>query len=266
MVKCLAGERARIGHLSIDRVTLVEALDAIGDLVVARRGGTVFTPNVDHVVMAGDDPRFRRAYAAVDLSLADGMPVVWACRALGLPAPEKVSGSDLAPALMKLSEDRGWGVYLLGGADGTAQLASERLRRAHPRLRVVGTASPRVELGAPLLSGDAVVEAVRRAGPDIVLVGLGAPKQELWIREAAPALRPAVLLGVGASLDFLAGLARRAPPWMSAVGLEWAYRLVHEPTRLWRRYLLRDPRFVAIVLRQLLARRAALARAGELGP
>ena len=120
---------------------------------------------------------------------------------------------------------------------------------------MVGTASPRIDLDAPDARRREVIDDIRRAAPDLVIVGLGAPKQELWIDASAPLLRPAVLLGVGASIDFLAGAARRAPRWMSAAGLEWAYRLVHEPRRLWRRYLVRDPKFLVIVLGQLLAGR-----------
>jgi N-acetylglucosaminyldiphosphoundecaprenol N-acetyl-beta-D-mannosaminyltransferase len=246
--------RLQLGRLPVDRVTFAEALDAIAAMVERRRGGTVFTPNVDHVVLAGENERFRRAYAAVDLALADGAPVVWASRALGAPLPEKVSGSDLAPVLMKLAAERGFRVYLLGGAPGTAELAARRLRRAHPDLKIAGASSPRVDLGEPEAARASLVEEIRRAAPDLVLVGLGAPKQEIWIHETAAALRPAVLLGVGAAIDFLAGTGRRAPRWMSAAGLEWAYRLGREPRRLWRRYLVRDPRFIGIFAGALLAR------------
>jgi N-acetylglucosaminyldiphosphoundecaprenol N-acetyl-beta-D-mannosaminyltransferase len=102
-----------------------------------------------------------------------------------------------------------------------------------------------------------VVERIRAAKADLVLVALGAPKQELWIAEATPELRPAVLLGIGAAIDFIAGTAKRAPSWMSRSGLEWLYRLVQEPRRMWRRYLLRDPEFLVIVLRDLRASRRA---------
>lgn len=248
--------RIEIGNVPVDRVTFAEALDVIAEMVDRKRGGTVFTPNVDHVVMASEDDRFRDAYTNVDLSLADGMPVVWASKMLGVPVPEKVSGSDLAPALMTLAAARGYRVYLLGGAEGVAERAAERMTRMHDGLTVVGTASPRIDMGQPASARAAIVEAVKATNPDIVLVCLGAPKQELWIQEAAEALRPAVLLGVGASIDFLAGTARRAPRWMSSSGLEWLYRLGQEPRRLWRRYLVRDPKFAAIVMNQLLAGRA----------
>jgi N-acetylglucosaminyldiphosphoundecaprenol N-acetyl-beta-D-mannosaminyltransferase len=254
------GLRIHLGRVPVDRVTFAGALSAIAEMVERGRGGMVFTPNVDHVVMAGEDERLRRAYAAVDLSLADGMPVVWASRLLGSPLPAKVSGSDLVAPLMRLSEARGFRVYLLGGAPGTARLAALRLAAAHPALVIAGTASPRIDLGAPAAERTWIVEEIRRAAPDVVLVGLGAPKQEIWIHEVASALRPAVLLGVGAAIDFLAGTARRAPGWVSAAGLEWAYRLAREPRRLWRRYLVRDPRFLRIVLEGLLEARRGEAR------
>lgn len=256
----MRGRRFHLGQLAVDRVTFAGALDAIAGMVERRRGGMVFTPNVDHVVMAEEDAHFQIAYAAADLSLADGMPIVWASRLLGHPVPEKISGSDLAPRLMKLAEARGFRVYLLGGAEGVAELAARKLQTIHPRLAIAGTASPRIDLSEPKESRQRLVEQIRGAAPDIVLVALGAPKQELWMYEAASALSPAVLLGVGAAIDFLAGTARRAPKWMSAYGLEWLYRLVQEPRRLWRRYLVRDPKFLGILWGDLLARRGARAR------
>lgn len=248
--------RVHLGRLPIDRVTLAEALDAIATMVERRSGGTVFTPNVDHIVMAREDERLRRAYAGVDLALADGMPVVWASRALGTPLPERVAGSDLVPPLMSLAAARGFSVYLLGGGPGVARRAADRLREMHPDLVIAGASSPRIDLGEPQALRLRIADEIREAAPDLVLVGLGAPKQELWIHEVAESLRPAVLLGVGAAIDFLAGTAQRAPRWMSDAGLEWAYRLAREPRRLWRRYLVRDPGFLGIVIEQWIARRA----------
>ncbi len=252
----LGRDRWQLGALPVDRVTFDEALEAVRSLVRRGDGGAVYTPNVDHVVLAsGSDPSaqaLRRAYAEVDLSLADGMPVVWASHLLGKPVPEKISGSDLTPRLLSLSEAEGWRVFLLGGASDDA---AERLRETHPRLEIAGTASPRIDMSEPSSARAEVVAAVEAASPDLVLVGLGAPKQELFIHEVRRRLRPAVLFGIGASIDFLAGKVARAPRWVSSIGLEWAYRLLREPRRLWRRYLLRDPRFLAIVLRDLVRSR-----------
>jgi N-acetylglucosaminyldiphosphoundecaprenol N-acetyl-beta-D-mannosaminyltransferase len=247
--------RLRLGRLQIDDVTFEEALDAIGTMIETRRGGSVFTPNIDHVVMVDEDPRFCQAYEAAELSVVDGMPVLWASRLLGLPLPEKISGSDLVLPLMKRAEAKGWRVYLLGGAEGVPEKAAEKLRAEFPRLQIVGTDSPRIDMAQPASARAGVLAKVTAVKPDIVLVAFGAPKQELFIHEASTALRPAVVLGVGAGIDFIAGTVKRAPAWMSRSGLEWLYRLGKEPRRMWRRYLVRDPKFLLILLRDLRAPR-----------
>lgn len=132
-----------------------------------------------------------------------------------------------------------------------ADRAREHLERDLPGIRIVGTLAPSIDMGAPPETRASVVEAVRGTSPDVVLVGLGAPKQELSIHESREALRPAVMLGIGGSLDFLAGTVPRAPTWVSRSGLEWLYRLAREPRRLWKRYLVRDPKFLAIVMGDL---------------
>ncbi|HXN33466.1 MAG TPA: WecB/TagA/CpsF family glycosyltransferase [Polyangiaceae bacterium] len=240
-----------IGAIRVDSVTREEALDAVEALVRRGEGGAVFTPNVDHVVLAGEDARMRSAYARASLSLADGMPLVWASRLLGHAVPEKVSGSDLVPPLLSRAAERGWNVYFLGGAPGVAALARDRLRETLPRLQVVGVDAPRIDVDSPPESQEPLLARIRAVRPHLVLVALGAPKQEIWIDLVRDQLRPAVLFGVGASLDFVAGTVPRAPPWMSEWGLEWLFRLGREPRRLWRRYLLRDPKFLLIVGRGL---------------
>jgi N-acetylglucosaminyldiphosphoundecaprenol N-acetyl-beta-D-mannosaminyltransferase len=244
----VGGGRVRIGRLEIDAVTFSEALDVIAALVEGRNGGKVFTPNVDHVVKAEHDPEFRRAYSRADLCLADGMPLVWASRLFDTSLPEKVSGSDLLLPLMRLAAERRWRVYLVGGGPGVADEAGKRLR-AELGVRVAGTESPLVGPDGAADDSELTLERLRAAGADLVLVAFGAPKQELWIDRFADRLAPAVAIGVGGSLDFLTGRVRRAPAWMSRMGLEWLFRLGLEPRRLWRRYLVEDPAFIAIVAR-----------------
>jgi exopolysaccharide biosynthesis WecB/TagA/CpsF family protein len=243
--------RWRLGGVVVDRVRFGEALEAVAGLVEAGEGGAVFTPNVDHVVLAESDPRLRAAYDKVSLSLADGMPVVWASRLLRGRLPEKVSGSDLVLPLVRLAAARGWRVYILGAAEGVAAKAAEVLQREAPDLQVVGAEGPWIDFGDPASRRQDLLARLRRARPHLVVVALGSPKQELWIDEVRDALRPAVLVAVGAGIDFVAGVVRRAPRWMSAAGLEWLYRLGREPRRLWRRYLVRDPRFLLVVWRML---------------
>jgi N-acetylglucosaminyldiphosphoundecaprenol N-acetyl-beta-D-mannosaminyltransferase len=239
--------RILIGDVPIDAVTFEGALDAIERLVGAGQGGSVFTPNLDHVVKVDRDPAAREAYAAVSLSLADGMPLVWASKLLRTPVPEKVSGSDLLPPLMKRAARKGWRVYLLGARPEVASAAAEKLRSEGVIIAGIDSPVVRSDGGA----GEDVVERVRGAKPNLLIVALGFPKQERFIHRYGAELRPAVALGMGASLDFVAGAVRRAPRWMQRSGLEWLFRLAQEPRRMARRYLIEDPRFALILLRAL---------------
>jgi len=238
--------RVRIGTLWIDAVDLPEALAEIEALVDSGTGGAVYTPNVDHVVQAESNERFRHAYEQASLSLADGAPLLWVARLLGCPLPGKVSGSDILVPLMELAARRGWRVYVLGGAPGVAEAAA-RLLAERLGVSVVGADSPTVGPDGSELGGSSVPR-IRAAKADLLLVALGAPKQELWIHQADGALGPTVALGIGGTLDFLVGRLRRAPRWISKAGLEWLFRLMQEPRRLWRRYLVEDARFPLIVL------------------
>jgi N-acetylglucosaminyldiphosphoundecaprenol N-acetyl-beta-D-mannosaminyltransferase len=241
--------RVRIGLIEMDPITLPQALDTIAAMVRAGRGGTVFTPNVDHFVLAEEDDRFRAAYAATDLSLVDGTPVLWAARALGTPLPEKVSGSDLLQPVVGLAAKNGWRVYLLGAGPGVAERVKLLLETEFPGAIIVGTSSPMVDLSRPVSEQMDVIEGVKATRPDILFLALGSPKQEIWAHRIREFMKPTVVIGVGASFDFVAGTAKRAPRWISRAGVEWLYRLAHEPRRLWRRYLVRDPKFAVIVLR-----------------
>jgi N-acetylglucosaminyldiphosphoundecaprenol N-acetyl-beta-D-mannosaminyltransferase len=240
------GAGVRIGRIWIDAVTLPEALGAIEKLVDARLGGAVFTPNVDHVVLAQSNHALQSAYAHASLSLADGTPLVWLARLLGRPLPERVAGSDVFLPLMELAARQQWRVYLLGGAPGVAAVAATILAE-RIGVNIVGWNSPLIAADGSDLEGDSVTP-VRIARPDLVVVALGNPKQELWTARAGESIRPAVALGFGAVLDFLVGRQKRAPRWAARAGLEWLYRLVHDPRRLWKRYLVQDSRFIVIAL------------------
>jgi N-acetylglucosaminyldiphosphoundecaprenol N-acetyl-beta-D-mannosaminyltransferase len=243
-----------VGQLPVDPVTMSEALEVV-ERLVHEGGGAVFTPNVDHIVQAEDNQRFREVYSRANLCLADGMPVVWASRLLGRPVPEKVSGSDFVPVLLERAAERGWRVYFLGGRPGVAALARDKLRERLPALQVVGVDDSRIEIDDLPERRRALVEQIGATKPQLVFVALGAPKQELWIDQTRESLSPAVMVAIGASLDFVAGAAARAPRWMSRNGLEWLYRFGQEPGRLSRRYFLRDPRFAVVVGREILALR-----------
>lgn len=246
--------RIRIGALPVDVLTFDEALSRIVALAKSGEGGFVVTPNVDHVVLADEDPRFLAAYEAASLSLVDGFPLLVTARLFRTPLPEKISGSDLCVPLLERAAKENLRVYFLGAGPGVADEAKQKLEARIEGLQIVGTDSPKVDLDGPdsEKSLRAITDRIAAAKPDIVLVALGAPKQELLCHRIAKDVRPAVLLGIGATLDFIAGRVKRAPPWMSKVGLEWAFRLGQEPKRLFHRYVIRDSKYPGIVLRHRL--------------
>jgi N-acetylglucosaminyldiphosphoundecaprenol N-acetyl-beta-D-mannosaminyltransferase len=177
----------------------------------------------------------RRILLEADLVLCDGTPVLWASRWMGNRLPERVAGSDLAPALVRNAAEKGHRLFLLGAAPGVAEEARARLSLQHPTLNIVGTYAPPF---SQLLEMDheEIARRIRAAEPDVLLVSFGCPKQEKWIAMHHRALGVPVTIGVGATIDFLAGRVKRAPAWMRHTGTEWLFRLVQEPRRLCRRY------------------------------
>lgn len=242
--------RISIAGVMVDNVTLSEAVLRVENLARAAGPSVVVTPNIDHVVKLHRDAEFRRIYEAADLVLADGMPLVWAARFLGTPLKERVTGSDLFPALCACAALSGLRVFFLGGREGAAEKASEILRAANPGLMVCGVYSPPLGFEKDTIENKKIERLLSEARPDILFVGLGAPKQEKWIWKHARAVGVPVSIGVGVSFEFVAGMVRRSPRWMQRSGLEWLWRLGSEPKRLWRRYLIEDPYFFWLVLEQ----------------
>lgn len=218
-----------------DPVTLPGAIARIESMIASRRPHYVVTANVDFLVQAHRDVELRRILLEADLTLCDGTPLVWASRWLGNALPERVAGSDLAPELMQVAAAKGYRVFFLGAGPGVAEAATARLRERYPAINIVGHYAPPF---AALLEMDHahIVQQVRAAQPDILLVGFGCPKQEKWIAMHHRALGVPVAIGVGATIDFLAGRVPRAPAWMRRSGTEWVFRLMREPRRLFRRY------------------------------
>lgn len=242
-------KKVRLGTIHVDELTFDGAIDAVADAVQAGDGGFVVTPNVDHVCLAETDARLRNAYEDATLSLIDGMPLLWLAKALGNPLPAKISGSDLLRPLMRRAAKEGWKVYFLGGRPGVAEQAANLLLRDYPGFTIAGVDAPPMGFENDAKQANEVLVKIRLAAPHLLLVALGCPKQELWMHQNRKAFAPAVALGIGATLDFVAGVVKRAPAWMSKVGLEWLYRLLQEPRRMAGRYLVRDRAILWIALK-----------------
>jgi N-acetylglucosaminyldiphosphoundecaprenol N-acetyl-beta-D-mannosaminyltransferase len=200
------------------------------------------------------DPALRDALEAADLVYCDGYGVRLAARALEAPVPHRMTGADWVWDLAELCERREASLYLLGAEPGVAALAAQRLRRWYPGLEVRGTHHGYFEGGSE--HDERVVEELNTVRPDILLVGMGTPKQELWVQATASRLDVGVVWTVGALFDYLAGRVPRAPGWLADNGMEWIFRLAIEPQRMWRRYLLGNPRFLSRVLVQARDRHA----------
>ncbi len=245
--------RVEILGVGFDPVDFAGAVEQITAFVARRTPHLVVTANVEMVVAARRAPDLQAILAHAALVVADGVGVVWGSRQLGRPLPGRVPGIDLADRLCGEASQRGWRVYLLGGAPEVAATAAARLRERYPGITVVGTASGYFDSAAE----HDVVQAIRAASPTLLLAGLGMPRQERWLSRQLDALGVPVVMGVGGTLDVWAGRARRAPRAVQALGLEWCYRLIRQPHRFGRQLAI--PQFMAAIC---IARvRAAASRA-----
>lgn len=236
--------------MRVDGTSYADAADRVISWARAGESRYVCVANVHMVMEAHDDPTFRQIVNDSDLVTPDGMPLVWALRRLGIPTATRVYGPDLTPVVCERAASAGVPVGLYGGAPEVVARLAAALERRAPGLEVAFRSSPpfRALTAAEEAS---VVRAINGSGARILFVGLGCPKQERFMAQQAGTVR-AVMLGVGQAFDLLAGAKRRAPLVLQQAGLEWAFRLASEPRRLWRRYLRNNPRFVALLLAQLV--------------
>lgn len=237
--------RAKILGVPVDAITYSQWMKQIDQWVrQSRRAHHVCTVNPEFIMIARQDPIFFNILNRADICLPDGVGLLWASRHLGQPIPERVTGSDGVPLIARYAAERGWRIFFLGAGAGIAESAADRLRQRHPRLQVAGCYG-----GSPAeAEEDAIVGLINRSAADILFVAYGAPEQDKWIARNLPRLNVRMAMGVGGSLDFIAGIVPRAPVWMRGNGLEWLYRLIRQPWRL--RRMLRLPRFVIAVLRR----------------
>jgi N-acetylglucosaminyldiphosphoundecaprenol N-acetyl-beta-D-mannosaminyltransferase len=232
-----------------------QLVDRVFRALAQGEGGWIVTANLDFLYRCHSAPSTVDLYRQADFIVADGLPLVWASRLRGTPLPERVAGSELVWSLAERATREGRSLYFLGGGGDAAKRAAEVLRRRWPALRIVGTSSPWIS-SEPTPEEVAPIRAELLAvAPDLVYVALGSPKQERLITNLRDALPGAWMLGVGISLSFIAGDVKRAPRWMQRVGLEWFHRLLQEPRRLGRRYLVQNIPFTFRLLGKALMQR-----------
>lgn len=237
----------------VSALTMQSALETIDGWISSRTPHYVCVTGVHGVMESQRDDELRRIHESAGLVTPDGMPLVWVAHAVGLRWVERVYGPDLMLACCGVNRYRH---FLYGGGPGLAERLADRLTARFPDLQIVGTCSPPFRALTPE-EDQAMVDQINAAAPDIVWVGLSTPKQERWMSAHVGRLTAPVLVGVGAAFDFHAGVKPQAPRWMRRSGLEWSFRLMTEPRRLWKRYAVNNPTFVWRVARQLSQRKAA---------
>lgn len=235
------GQRVQLLGTDIDVLDLATAVERVGAAVEMGAGAHVATVNVDFLRQASGCEATRAALREADLVVADGVPLLWMARWQRTPLPGRVNGTDLTEALLEHAGAAGWPVCFVGGEPGVAAAAATTAADRWG-VRVVGTCCPSPEEMDDPRTGHEVATWIASTGAALVLLAIGGGRQERWVRGHRAALGDRVVIGVGSALDFVAGTRPRAPRWMQGAGLEWAWRLAQEPGRLWRRYLVEDPR------------------------
>ena len=244
-------ERVPILNLPVSAIRMHDALSAFQGWIENHEPNYVCCVPAHAVMEAYDHPELRKVYTESGLNTPDGMAIVWLLRRVGHKQVERVYGPDLLLAACEYGLTQGWRHYFYGGTPKAVEMLVSKLSKRFPDLQVAGVESPPFQT-LDEMETDEAVERIQSTAPDIVWVGLGSPKQEQWMHDHVGKLGIPVLVGVGAAFDFLSGAKPQAPRWIQRAGLEWLYRLVSEPRRLWKRYALGYPRFVWLVMMERL--------------
>ncbi|MDD5432007.1 MAG: WecB/TagA/CpsF family glycosyltransferase [Candidatus Omnitrophica bacterium] len=240
----------------IDNVTFIEAIEESISLSFCKdKYHFIVTPNVDHLMQLQRDSDLKMVYDNAALVLTDGMPIIWLSKFLGKGIKEKISGSDLLPKLCEVASDKGLRIFFLGGRLGSVESVEKAFKNRYRGINIVRAHCPSFGFEKDEVENRQVIELIKEVQPDILFVGLGTPKQEKWIYRYRDEYKVPLSIGIGASFDFEAGVVKRAPLWMRKVGFEWFWRILMEPKRLWKRYLIDDMQFFWLVLKQKVGKK-----------
>lgn len=237
--------KVNILNILVDNLAITEVLEEI-------KSGIVFTPNVDHLIKLQSDRELFIAYMNADYHLCDSQILIYASRFLGTPIKEKVSGSDFFPAFYNYHRNNEEiKIFLLGAGEGVASKAQKNINNKVGRSIIVGSHSPSFDFEEDEQECIKIIEMINMSKATVLAIGVGAPKQEKWIHKHKQKLpNVKIFLAIGATIDFEAGSKKRAQRWMSNLGFEWLYRLLSDPKRLWKRYLIEDLPFFWLILKQ----------------
>nr|BCB22840.1 WecB/TagA/CpsF family glycosyltransferase [Erysipelothrix tonsillarum] len=238
--------RVEFMNTFIDNVTAEEGINYIDNAIKNKEIIQVIFPNVDQIVKIEKDDKFSKVTRESDLILVDGHPLMWIASRYGKPFKEKIPGSSFVFRLCELSVENNYSIFLLGAADGVADIAADKLKNIYKNISISGTYSPPLGFENDEEEIKKINNLLKRSNSDILLVGMGVPKQEYFIAENKEQYQIPVSLSVGATIDFIAGVQKKAPQWMSNIGMEWFYRLISDPKRMFKRYIIDDTKIFSL--------------------
>ena len=238
--------RMRFMNSYIDNVTMDEAIAHIEECIRLHKVGQVITPNVDQIVRMETNSYFKEICDNAELLLTDGHPLLWIAKWYKTPIKEKICGSDLVPKLCEVAVQKGYSVFFLGAAPGVAQRAADKLKEKLPNLKVAGTYSPPIGFEKDQNELKKINQMLYDSHADMLFVGMGVPKQDIFIYENMNKYQIPMSFSIGGTIDFIAGEQKRAPKWMSKIGMEWFYRLCQSPKRMFKRYFIDDSKILKL--------------------
>lgn len=233
----------------INNLTMSETIDEIEKMIASKQKSYVVAINVDVVLKIENDPYLKKIVDEADMVLVDGKPLVWISKMYGKPLKAKISGSDLVPLLCDVSAEKDYKIFILGGKEGIAEQAKRKLIEKHPNIKIVGTYAPPFGFEKDENELNKINQMISNVHPDLLISCFGCPKQEKWIYENIGKYNAKVSICAGATVDFLAGNVKRAPRWMSDHGLEWFYRFLQEPRRMFKRYFIDDVKILKLIFK-----------------
>lgn len=239
-------KRIRLLNTHINNLTLKEIERYLDDRVKDRKPAHLVSLNVDQVIKVENNAEFSKIVDEAELVITDGTPIVWISKLKKTPIVEKIPGPQLAESLIKYSCEKGYKIFLLGAKEGVAAKAASLMEKKYPGLQIVGTYSPPFGFESNPKEIDRMNNMLKDSGADIVIIGLSAPKQEIFVYNNKDKYRIPLSLSLGAAIDFLAGNVKRAPEWVNKCGMEWFYRFILEPKRLFKRYFMDDIKIIKL--------------------
>ena len=231
----------------VNNVTMEETINEIKESINKNKKIYIVAVNVDVIVKIESDKELKNVVDNADMVLIDGKPLIWISKIKKKPIKEKISGSDLVPKLCKVANEKGYSIFILGGKDGIANQAKLKLEEKYKNIKIIGTYAPPIGFENDEKELKKINTMINKGKPDLLFVCLGCPKQEKWIAKNIDKYNAKVSICAGATVDFLAGNVKRAPKWMSNCGLEWFFRFLQEPKRLFKRYFIDDIKIIKLM-------------------